>query len=161
MFCGALEGVWLKNNERISGKWNDLKGQVAGWSEGETYCPAPPVLDERTKFKSRRSCYCSCLYRRDDGGAYAIRYKLEPDSEEMLTILYWYYPAGWAHFYRPEVWLAIVFGSLWIWHVIAWCRKRRREAATQMRTKSRLEAEPLGGNKDGMRADGEQKKGRD
>ena len=31
----------------------------------------------------------------------------------------------WGHFYRPEVWLAIVFGALWIWRIVRWYRMRR------------------------------------
>jgi len=28
----------------------------------------------------------------------------------------------WGHFYRPEVWLTIIFGSLWLWRVAKWVR---------------------------------------
>ena len=33
----------------------------------------------------------------------------------------------WGHFYRPEVWAAIVFGSLWLWSVGKHLRSRLRE----------------------------------
>lgn len=32
----------------------------------------------------------------------------------------------WGHFYRPEVWATIIFGSLWLWRVVVWFRERRR-----------------------------------
>ncbi|MBI3829623.1 MAG: hypothetical protein HY291_08910 [Planctomycetes bacterium] len=38
----------------------------------------------------------------------------------------------WGHFYRPEVWLTIIFGSLWLWRVIRWFRERRK-AVTAMK----------------------------
>jgi len=28
----------------------------------------------------------------------------------------------WGHFYRPEVWLAIIFSSLWLWRIVRWFR---------------------------------------
>jgi hypothetical protein len=31
----------------------------------------------------------------------------------------------WGHFYRPEVWLLIIFGSLWVWQIIRWFQRRR------------------------------------
>ena len=36
----------------------------------------------------------------------------------------------WGHFYRPEVWLCIVLGTLWLWRVARWLRSRRRTQTT-------------------------------
>jgi hypothetical protein len=33
----------------------------------------------------------------------------------------------WGHFYRPEVWAAIVIGAVWLWTVARWARGRMRE----------------------------------
>ena len=30
----------------------------------------------------------------------------------------------WGHFYRPELWLLLVFGSLWMWRIVCAFRKR-------------------------------------
>jgi len=35
----------------------------------------------------------------------------------------------WGHFYRPEVWLTIIFGTLWLWRVVQWVKERRRPAS--------------------------------
>jgi WD40 repeat protein len=32
----------------------------------------------------------------------------------------------WGHFYRPEVWAAVVFGLLWLWSVARWAWRRLR-----------------------------------
>jgi WD40 repeat protein len=32
----------------------------------------------------------------------------------------------WGHFYRPEVWAAVVFGLLWLRRVVTWATGRRR-----------------------------------
>jgi hypothetical protein len=53
--------------------------------------------------------------------------KIEPD--DYYEVWRRRYPEWWwGHFYRPEVWLTIIFGSLWFWGVVGWFRRRRRLA---------------------------------
>jgi len=52
---------------------------------------------------------------------------LQMDCKERTGILYRrFYPEWWwGHFCRHEVWLAIIFGSLWLWRVVLWFRVGR------------------------------------
>jgi len=53
--------------------------------------------------------------------------KIEPD--DCYEVWHRRHPEWWwGHFYRPEVWSAIIFGSLWLWGVVTWFCKRRRLA---------------------------------
>jgi len=38
----------------------------------------------------------------------------------------------WGHFYRPEVWLAIIFGVLWFWRVTKWFQEQRAGGRDQV-----------------------------
>jgi hypothetical protein len=54
--------------------------------------------------------------------------KVYVSSEDRNAINIWgqRFPDGRiGHLYRPEVWLAIIFGSLWIWRASVWWRGRR------------------------------------
>ena len=53
------------------------------------------------------------------------------DDQSVFNIWSQRFPDGqFGHLYRPEVWLAIIFGSLWLWRASVWVR--RRSAKTTM-----------------------------
>jgi hypothetical protein len=86
------------------------------------------VLNTRSSIRSLRHYAWGfidddqCVMRLEDSGNSTGRYRV------------WHrrFPEWWwGHFYRPEVWLLIIFGSLWGWQVIRWFRRRKTYPSDQ------------------------------
>jgi len=121
--CG--EWVWFRRDpfNRLLVRWEDAPTEARNWAwvEYQDRYIEPRTLEVRPTFRA---------YRYEADWGYAFRFKQSEQSDEMLQIITWRFPrAWWGHFYRPEVWLMIIFGSLWLWRVRGWWRERRRATA--------------------------------
>lgn len=126
LFIGSLFLSWLRRScvETIVIPCSDAPEEIQYW---------PWKINEHDVFwdaneKRIRPVFSEYSCQPPDNWGYtAARYKLTEDSVEMFSISKFRFPPyWWGHFYRPEVWLAIIFGSLWLWRVVRWFRERRK-----------------------------------
>jgi hypothetical protein len=136
--------LWVATMEWVAARWGVWDEIVTPWKLAPTEARTWPwhevtkhYWDDRTQ--SFIPCFKAYTFEPEAPWGFASRYQYTESDDELLAIYRLAYPPyWWGHFYRPEVWLAIIFGSLWLWRVVGWFRERRQTRATVVPPKNAI-----------------------